>query len=591
MSSIHLQPLALESCRPSSLRERRRSSIRPRLFFPRLTSNHGADSHDHDNAIEDDPTPDHPIADASIEKTPLSISPLTSVHLSGYSTNIDAARHHDTLPRLSYTPESPSPSTSPATPVSSSKNSVIEISPVTPKSVPENLKWRLAAGYFMYFMCGWGDGITGAVIPYFEADFHLTSLTSSLLFTASTVGFSVATIFVENICRFLSRFDPSAPHRSAFPAIWNRRRTIAHSKTQGTRLAIAYFSVLHATFFVLMGTKGGYPILLLAYACAAFARGIVTAQLNLYFSQNHSPSIGYAYALWSFGGAISPLICQTIVAKGTPWPNFYWGSLVLSASNTCFLAYAFRPTLREFTADRDRALYTDMNSPSKTAPSSECSVPTQSVASGSLPQNTLRLALKLPYQWAVSAYAWLYCGCETTTQGFIVSYLLAVRAAKPTTVGYVTSGFWGGITVGRLIWGRYGSRLNFTQRKYVVLVLLGSFQLVIALALVMQLLTWFVNSNVGNAFFTAIIGMVFGPLFPACLGLAGDLLPPEVHMVSMGLISAFASLGASIFPFITGIIASMKGMHILSYVTVAQSATLVILWCLFPSRAPRKNVL
>ena len=56
------------------------------------------------------------------------------------------------------------------------------------------------------------------------------------------------------------------------------------------------------------------------------------------------------------GGFISPFVCQTIIAKGVPWRHFYFGSLVVSTINTCFLAYAFRPTRKEFERDRRSAL-------------------------------------------------------------------------------------------------------------------------------------------------------------------------------------------------------------------------------------------
>ena len=53
--------------------------------------------------------------------------------------------------------------------------------------------------------------------------------------------------------------------------------------------------------------------------------------------------------------------------------------------------------------------------------------------------------------------------------------------------------------------------------------------------LIMQLLIWFVNSNIQNAFSTSIIGLVYGPVFPATLTLANDILPPDIHMVSMAI--------------------------------------------------------
>ena len=51
----------------------------------------------------------------------------------------------------------------------------------------------------------------------------------------------------------------------------------------------------------------------------------------------------------------------------------------------------------------------------------------------------------------------------------------------------------------------------------------------------MQLLIWFVNSNIQNAFSTGIIGLAYGPVFPASLTLVNDILPPDIHMVSMAI--------------------------------------------------------
>ena len=53
----------------------------------------------------------------------------------------------------------------------------------------------------------------------------------------------------------------------------------------------------------------------------------------------------------------------------------------------------------------------------------------------------------------------------------------------------------------------------------------------------MQLLIWFVNSNIQNAFSTGVIGLAYGPVFPASLTLVNDILPPDIHMVSMAIMS------------------------------------------------------
>ena len=41
------------------------------------------------------------------------------------------------------------------------------------------------------------------------------------------------------------------------------------------------------------------------------------------------------------GSFVAPLVCQSIVATGIRWANFYFGSLVLSALNAGFVVYAF----------------------------------------------------------------------------------------------------------------------------------------------------------------------------------------------------------------------------------------------------------
>jgi fucose permease len=56
------------------------------------------------------------------------------------------------------------------------------------------------------------------------------------------------------------------------------------------------------------------------------------------------------------------------------------------------------------------------------------------------------------------------------------------------------------------------------------------------LALGMQLLMWLINSNIENAVSASLIGAFFGPVFPACLELANDLLPAEASMIAMAIV-------------------------------------------------------
>jgi hypothetical protein len=57
----------------------------------------------------------------------------------------------------------------------------------------------------------------------------------------------------------------------------------------------------------------------------------------------------------------------------------------------------------------------------------------------------------------------------------------------------------------------------------------------LGIAVVMQLLIWFLKSATQDGIYTSFIGLFYGPVFPAALGMANDILPGEVHMVVMAL--------------------------------------------------------
>lgn len=593
-----LVPVVLESC-SSSLRERRRSSINPISSIPKLFPTSQYAHHDSSAIVDDD---DHSGALSSADNGhPVYVAPtlstLTHVQLPDHASKVNIARHYHSLPNINASQASSPSSSSPPTAFDTDNTSLMLPSIGEPDHTyvkMVRLRWRLASGFFAYFMCGWGDGVTGTVLPYFMAEFHITFMMSSLLFAGSTLGFFSGTLLVESLISQLGRFDLAKSRWRWIPCTWlpfrifpfkkgNTKHT-GFSPSQARLLALVLSSCLHGMFFVMMGTKGGFWVLFFAYALAAFARAILTASLNAYFADGPKQSLGYAFGLWTLGGVASPLVCQVAIARGVPWTQFYFGSLVLSAINVTFLVLTFKPTATEFLRDYESAMakFSGQTSSSEERFFSKevgCGSPTSMKKRTTSQNKTLCMALKLRYQWAVTIFALLYCGCETTTQGFMVSYLLGIRNANPKTVGYVTSGFWGGITIGRFAWGHYTPKFTYKQRKFVI-------QGCILIGLAMQLQIWFVNSNAQNAFATSVIGVVYGPVFPACLSLANDILPSEVRLVSMAFISAGASAGAAIFPFVAGTISSAQGVRTLTYVTVPLAGTIAFLWAFFPSKKP-----
>ncbi|EIW64901.1 MFS general substrate transporter [Trametes versicolor FP-101664 SS1] len=477
---------------------------------------------------------------------------------------------------------------------------------------PPRGKTRLASAFFAYFVLGWGDGVTGTLLPHFKSDLHLSFLLSSLFWVASASGYALGTAIVEHITRILGRtrfLNGSVSSAIGFPLPSRgpsekiQSSTIGFSRSRSRFHTLVLASVLHAVFFAIMGSERGFASMMIAYVISAFARSFVAATLNVYVPFVAKGGLGFLYGFNSVGSFVAPLVCQSIIATGIRWANFYFGSLVLSALNTSFIIYAFWPTQSELKGDAELAsqLYRTAVAASDVASSFVVATPERSPTSstapivrkkealgprsesfrGSSPHHTAgyTVALKNLQMWAAAVFACIYSGSESATQGFIVVYLLGSRHANPNTVGYVTSGFWGGMAISRFVWGYLGNIITFRQRKWIV-------QACIFVAFVMHLLILLVPSFVENAISTAVIGAVYGPIFPSNLDSARDLLPTEIHLVSLAVIAACASFGAALFPFIAGLLSTSVGANTLPYITIAQTVTMSLIWFVLPSRLP-----
>ena len=160
MSSL-LRPIVLESFQTGL---RRRSFISSLTVVPQYLPESSSCAQE-DSAVfdsESDETDQHEIVTTPVEYStefvaPV-LSPITDAHMSDYESKVIIPRHHNTLLMIAMS-NSPSPTpTSPHPPgrkfsftahIGESKPSLAKL---------ERLRWRLASGFFAYFICGWGDG-------------------------------------------------------------------------------------------------------------------------------------------------------------------------------------------------------------------------------------------------------------------------------------------------------------------------------------------------------------------------------------------------------------------------------------------------
>ncbi|CEL51696.1 Bypass of stop codon protein 6 OS=Saccharomyces cerevisiae (strain ATCC 204508 / S288c) GN=BSC6 PE=1 SV=1 [Rhizoctonia solani AG-1 IB] len=460
---------------------------------------------------------------------------------------------------------------------------------VNPHPDTPRLKRRLALSFFGFFCAGWSDGITGTVLPRFEETYHVNYLTVSLLFVASTVGFAIGTAIIEPLFNGLGRFSLAARHRRYFPVFPSHisRVETGISLSQG-RCGVLFFGGLsQVIYFTIAAARAPFPAMIVGFGFSGVGISLLSGQYNAFVASQKSAGryLGWLHGFYGVGAFASPLVGQTLLARGWEWPRFFIISVCLGCLNTVLIAYTFHTTQEEFREEKAKAIEILHQEPEdieleerggETTTSRSLRRRSRSRSAGE--RSAMRMTLASPVVWVFAIFLCTYTGSETTTGGWIVSFLLKERNADPDTVGYVASGFWGGLAVGRLLLGQMSPYIGLKREKHLVHIYIG-------VALLMTVLVWKVPSFVGNAFCTAIVGFVLGPIFPTSLSLATKLLPTEIHMTALATMSSFASIGSALYPFITGVLANAKGVAVLQPMMLGILSVMAGLWCFFPTRS------
>lgn len=155
-----------------------------------------------------------------------------------------------------------------------------------------------------------------------------------------------------------------------------------------------------------------------------------------------------------------------------------------------------------------------------------------------------------------------------------------VRSASSFTSGVTATGFWAGMTVGRV-------GLSFLTAR------LGEFRsvlLYLAFCLGLELIFWLVPSLVASAVAVAFLGMFLGPLFPTAIVVVTKLLPRHLHVGSIGFGTALGGSGGAIFPFLVGAIAQAKGVETLQPIILAILVAISGLWLLLPRAGKKEEI-
>ncbi|EJU06129.1 MFS general substrate transporter [Dacryopinax primogenitus] len=369
---------------------------------------------------------------------------------------------------------------------------------------------------------GWNDGSTGPLILRMEAFWNVGFAVVSLLYVCSFVGFIVAGLL----------------------NVWL-------SDKLGFGKIVVVGSSCQLIAAVLESTGPPFPVFALAFAFNGFGGALLNAHLNTLIASmpDPAPKLGILHMSYGFGAFLSPF-AATQFAQMPRWSIGYIVQTGFALTGVIIYVVTFRFR----TEAQILGAWLDSDGPIE---------PVRG--------NKMKQIFQLSTVHVLAFFVLVYVGLEVTLGGWIVTYLVQVRGGGPSS-GYASSGFFGGLALGRVLLLWVNKKLGTNRVIY-----LYSF-----LVLGLLMIVWFVPSVIGDAVAAALIGLLLGPFYPLMIGVSRQILPRGLLTGAIGWIGSFGQAGSALFPFITGALAQKYGIKILQPMLVAMMAVDICLWAALP---------
>ncbi|QRW20642.1 major facilitator superfamily transporter [Rhizoctonia solani] len=333
------------------------------------------------------------------------------------------------------------------------------------------------------------------------------------------VNFTVVSmLFVSNCVGFLSA------------AVVNIRLT----DQLGLGKIILFGAMLQVLAYSLLAPALPFPVMCVAYAINGFGVGFQDAQANGFIAglpKKSSEKMGLLHAVYGAGAFVSPLVA-TQFAQSTRLRRQH----EITGQPDPKLAYYAENAKISGNDNKYKEIFSSR-------------------------------AVQL-----MSFFIWVYVGLEVTIGGWIVTFIIDERGGGPSS-GYISSGFFGGLMLGRVVLLWVNKKIGERRVIYVYCILCIGLELVV----------WLVPHLVGNAVAVSMVGLLLGkPMYPIAMNVTNTIVPKRIITESIGWIASFGQAGSAVFPFMTGALAEKHSVKVMQPLVVGMTGVLIVLWTLIP---------
>ncbi|KAI0977375.1 major facilitator superfamily domain-containing protein [Xylaria arbuscula] len=391
---------------------------------------------------------------------------------------------------------------------------------------------KLVVAGYSFFCAGVSDGTLGPLIPYILSSFHIGTGEIAVIYATTFAGWLLAALTNPIFTAHLTL--------GQLLLVGAVLQLIAQALRPWSPLAVFIVSFL-------------FQSLGMAYQ---------DAHSNTFVSSLKSVPhrwLSFIHACYALGTFIGPLVATAIANSPNTlaidgWKRVYFVLIGVSVLNVAGVMVAFRDTLYS----RLHTTTTENESRGKKR--------------NRLALIAMAKLLKSKKLWFLSLFYFFELGATFTAGGWVVEFLTTVRGGKLSSVGYIPTGFYGGVLAGRLLLPE--PTFRFGERKMILIYSIACAAL--------QLVFWLQPSIIGSAIALSFIGFFSGPFFATGMSVASKLFPRESRPAALGFIFVLAQAGGAIFPSITGLIAASAGVAVLQPIVFVLFVVGGVIWWLVP---------
>jgi len=186
------------------------------------------------------------------------------------------------------------------------------------------------------------------------------------------------------------------------------------------------------------------------------------------------------------------------------------------------------------------------------------------------PRGLLASALRERGVLLGSAMLAVYVGLEISVGNWAFSYLVQARGLPATDAGYLVSGYWLGLTLGRFLISPVAARVGAGTVAMMYTCLAGVTATIV--------LAWVSPAGLLAGLVLMPLGFFLGPVFPTTIASAPRLTRPELVPTAIGVMNAASVGGGSALPWLAGLLAQGTGMWTLLPFSAALSLLQAAAW-------------